>query len=145
MEDIKKVNIVKYNGLDDNYNKVISFYENQKSAYDSSILNLQNEIKSIKTSIKLDVETEDEVQNNLILSNRLIELKTQLNTIKGYRDELIHDLNKLIEDYIYESVNIESIPEKYRDKVKSYAWERSHSYGYSEYYNVLLGLIDIFE
>jgi hypothetical protein len=83
MEDIKKVNIVKYNGLDDNYNKVISFYENQKSAYDSSILNLQNEIKSIKTSIKLDVETEDEVQNNLILSNRLIELKTQLNIIKG--------------------------------------------------------------
>lgn len=75
MEDIKKVNIVKYNGLDDNYNKVISFYENQKSAYDSSILNLQNEIKSIKTSIKLDVETEDEVQNNLILSNRLIELR----------------------------------------------------------------------
>ena len=93
MEDIKKVNIVKYNGLDDNYNKVISFYENQMSAYDSSILNLQNEIKSIKTSIKLDVETEDEVQNNLILSNRLIELKTQLNIIKGYRDELIHDLN----------------------------------------------------
>lgn len=37
------------------------------------------------------------------------------------------------------------VPVKYQNKVKSLAWERGHSSGYSEYYNQLCSLVEIFE
>lgn len=36
------------------------------------------------------------------------------------------------------------VPEKYRAKVCQKAWEIAHSSGYNEYFNVLMGLVDIF-
>lgn len=37
------------------------------------------------------------------------------------------------------------VPVKYQNKVKSLAWEIGHSSGYSEYYNQLCSLVEIFE
>lgn len=40
---------------------------------------------------------------------------------------------------------LEQIPSKYREKVLNYAYEQGHSSGWSEVYNYVLDLIDIFK
>lgn len=53
---------------------------------------------------------------------------------------------ELLEDFIkIESGLTTKVPEKYRDKVYSYAWEMGHSCGYSEVYIHLCDLVNIFE
>jgi hypothetical protein len=53
---------------------------------------------------------------------------------------------ELLEDFIkIESGLTTKVPEKYRDKVYSYAWERGHSCGYSEVYIHLCDLVNIFQ
>lgn len=37
------------------------------------------------------------------------------------------------------------VPEKYRKKLKEYAYREGHSGGWSEVYNCLLDLVDIFK
>lgn len=37
------------------------------------------------------------------------------------------------------------IPEKYREKVKAYAYQEGHSSGWSEIYNYVLDLVEIFK
>lgn len=52
---------------------------------------------------------------------------------------------KLLEDLIKEDSGLNNIPEQYRDKVYSYAWEQGHSSGYGEVYHYLCNLVNIFE
>ena len=53
-------------------------------------------------------------------------------------------------DICAEFIKIESglrdkVPAKYQDKVYSFAWDIGHSSGYSEVYNYLLDLVNIFD
>jgi hypothetical protein len=53
-------------------------------------------------------------------------------------------INNIIIDYIKYASNIETIPEQYRDKVYSKAYEKGHSSGFYEIYCDLCGLVEIF-
>lgn len=54
-------------------------------------------------------------------------------------------VDTLIENLIREESGLNSIPEQYRDKVYRHAYQTGHSSGFSEIYNHLLDLIEIFE
>lgn len=54
-------------------------------------------------------------------------------------------INKIIEQYIKDQSGIDSIPEQYRDKLYSKAYEDGHSNGYYEVYLKLISLIEIFD
>jgi hypothetical protein len=51
----------------------------------------------------------------------------------------------LLEDKVKEDSGLNDIPEQYRSKVYSYAYELGHSSGYGEVYNYLCNLVNIFE
>ena len=62
-----------------------------------------------------------------------------------YREERIR-LYDLLEDKVKEESGLNDIvPEEYRAKVYSYAYQQGHGSGYSEVYNYLLDLVNIFE
>lgn len=50
-----------------------------------------------------------------------------------------------IEDFIKEESGLNTIPEQYRNKVYSYAYDDAHSNGYYEVYLKLEKLVDIFK
>lgn len=88
-------------------------------------------------------------------SNDAVEYATKL---KHYEDSLVsykeskmlYDQGKreiihLIEERIKDEAGLDIVPEQYRDKVYYHAYSSGHSYGYSEVYNHLCTLIDIFE
>ncbi len=50
-----------------------------------------------------------------------------------------------IKEAIWEDTGLCFIPEQYREKVWSFAWNKKHSYGYAELINFLQDLVDIFE
>jgi hypothetical protein len=61
-----------------------------------------------------------------------------------YRNEN-YRLNNLIKELVCIEASLDTVPEKYREKVYSYAYEHSHSTGYYEVYLTLCNLVDIFE
>ena len=65
-------------------------------------------------------------------------------SVNAYKEEFVR-LYGLLEDMIKEDSGLNTIPEQYRDKVYSYAYQQGHSSGYGEVYNYLLDLVDIFE
>lgn len=50
----------------------------------------------------------------------------------------------LLEDKIKEDSGLNEIPEQYRVKVYSYAYQQGHSSGYGEVYGCLIELVEIF-
>lgn len=54
------------------------------------------------------------------------------------------EIDSVFEQYIREKSGLNTIPEQYRDKVYSYAYQQGHSSGYCEVYNYLLELVYIF-
>ena len=61
-----------------------------------------------------------------------------------YGDESMK-LYSLLEEKIKDDSGLNYIPEQYRDKVYSYAYQQGHGSGYGEVYNYLLGLVEIFD
>lgn len=65
--------------------------------------------------------------------------------IKEYRERRM-DLETIVQKFIWKNTGLDTVvPEKYRDKVWSLAYDLGHSYGYSEIQNHLIDLVDIFE
>jgi hypothetical protein len=71
---------------------------------------------------------------------------------QAYQEKLIfhnstqNRLNELVVEFIKEASCLTSdVPVKYRDRVYSFAYEKSHSGGYCEVYNTLCDLVDIFD
>jgi len=59
--------------------------------------------------------------------------------------EVDSEISKIIEEFIKEESGLNTIPEKYRAKVYSRAWEEGHSSGYNKVYKHLVNLVDIFD
>ena len=55
------------------------------------------------------------------------------------------EINSVITEYIKDHAGLEIVPEKYRNKLYDYAFQKGHSGGFYEVYQVLSDLIDIFE
>jgi hypothetical protein len=89
--------------------------------------------------------TEEEVSNFLAEKEKY---KTDLEDYKTkdefYRKESSR-LYSLLEYKIKEDSGLNNIPEQYRDKVYSYAYQQGHGSGYGEVYNYLLDLVEIFD
>lgn len=80
-------------------------------------------------------------------AEELAAYESENETCKQARDaaqEHNRKVNELIETLIREESGLNLIPEQYRDKVYAYAWQTGHSSGYSEVYNHLSELVDIF-
>ncbi len=54
-------------------------------------------------------------------------------------------LYSLLVEKVKEDSGLNDIPEQYRDKVYSYAYEQGHGSGYSEVYHYLHNLVEIFK
>lgn len=65
------------------------------------------------------------------------------NKQKAYRYK-VNEINEVIIDFIKEESGLNTIPEQYRDKVYSKAYENGHGNGFYEIYLELCSLIDIF-
>lgn len=64
---------------------------------------------------------------------------------REYRERRM-DLETIVQKFIWKNTGLDTVvPEKYRDKVWSLAYNLGHSYGYSEIQNHLIDLVDIFE
>jgi hypothetical protein len=79
------------------------------------------------------------------------------NLLKGYEDQMEkykadkavydqanHDIESVIEEYVKSEAGLDDVPEQYRAKVYSYAYQEGHSSGWSGIYNHLIELVDIF-
>ena len=68
-------------------------------------------------------------------------------TFRQEKDEYhkkVNEINAELEKYIKEMAGMNSVPEKYHAKLWSKAWEDGHANGYTEVYNELCELVDIF-
>jgi hypothetical protein len=54
-------------------------------------------------------------------------------------------IHQLTEELIREESGLNDIPEQYRDKTYSYAYNQSHGFGMQEVYHTLLDLVEIFK
>jgi hypothetical protein len=61
------------------------------------------------------------------------------------RTNAVPNHGKLLEDFIKHFADFDNVPKEYQEKVYSYAWSKGHSSGYSEVFNELLSLVEIFE
>ena len=107
---------------------------------------LNNIALEISKPVLKDNHTSKDVEEYLIL------LKEYEKKSENFSKE-IDELTKVTE-FINDTLKIEAekfacldsiVPIKYQSKVKSLAWERGHSSGYSEYYIQLLSLVEIFK
>jgi hypothetical protein len=65
---------------------------------------------------------------------------------KEIRDIEARQLYDVLEDYLKEESRFyQYVPKESQNKVWSYAWKQGHSLGYSQVYNYLLELVDLFE
>ena len=55
-----------------------------------------------------------------------------------------HDINNIIEEYIREESGLNNIPIQYRDKIYNKAWQDGHSDGFYSVYQHLTELVNIF-
>jgi hypothetical protein len=64
--------------------------------------------------------------------------------LKEYKEKRMN-LETTVQKFIWYNTGLNDIvPEQYREKVWSYAYDLGHAYGYSEIQNYLLDLVDIF-
>lgn len=65
--------------------------------------------------------------------------------LKEYREKHM-ELETVVQKFMWKNTGLDTVvPEKYRAKVWSLAYDLGHSYGYSEIQNHLIDLVDIFE
>lgn len=91
-----------------------------------------------KTPTKEDME---DYSKAVILYEKELEEYTFKNEF--YRQES-NRLWNLLEEKIKEDSGLNDIPEQYRNKVYSYAYQEGHSSGMGEVYNYLIELVEIF-
>lgn len=61
-------------------------------------------------------------------------------------DSIISGVDGVLDDFVKKQSGLyEKVPPQYQGNVAYKAWERGHSGGYYEYYQVLINLIEIFE
>lgn len=63
---------------------------------------------------------------------------------KDEYNKVSSEIGHLMEEFIRERSGLNSIPEQYRDKVYSNAYQSGHSSGMSQVFNDLLDLVEIF-
>ena len=66
----------------------------------------------------------------------------EANKLATEHNRMVHDT---IVEYIKDESGLAGVPEKYRDNVYSFAWDKGHSAGYYEVYTYLCDLVEIFE
>lgn len=100
--------------------------------------------KPVQPKLKSQTPTEEELK---VYKTQIREYEVALDKYKTedafYRKEGSR-LFDLLEEKIKEDSGLNDIPEQYRNKVYSYAWEQGHSSGFGEVYNYLCSLVNIF-
>lgn len=69
----------------------------------------------------------------------------EYNTNRDIISKHNHEVDNLIENYIKAAAGLNDIPEQYRNKVWTLAYDRGHGSGYYVVFLQLLELVDIFE
>ena len=80
-------------------------------------------------------------------ANQLEKYNELMVTFRHEKDEhrkIVSEIDNELIEYIKEVSGLNTIPEKFREKVWNKAYEDGHAYGYSEIYNHLIDLVDIF-
>ncbi len=97
-----------------------------------------------KPFLKINATSSEVKQYAVELENYELSL-VEYTANKQIRDKEVRQLYDVLENYIKEESGFyEYIPKDKQDKVWSYAWQQGHSSGYSEVYNYLLDLVELF-
>lgn len=72
------------------------------------------------------------------------EIQSRERKLAEMKRKTVGHIDGLLEQFIKHEADLDSVPEQYRAKLYSYAWERGHSSGYSEVYGCLEDLVAIF-
>jgi len=76
---------------------------------------------------------------------KVYELESEyIKTAKAEYNMVFSVIETVLQEFICEEVGLNTIPEQYRKKVFSHAWESGHSSGWPEVYLHLQSLIEIF-
>lgn len=129
---------------DDGIYSVIRFYKEQmeNNPDRTRVEEIQKQIKDLRSQRRTKIKSKADINSNYLIDNRIFDLEKleEKESAEVLKFDIEVDLK--IREYIDKESGLNDIPEKYRDKVRSYAWERGHSGGYGEYYNVLCGILD---
>lgn len=123
----------------------ISNNEGISKAIDWAIVQQLSHPSKPKTPILHDKNSISEVEQHLEALKQYDSLHEQYKFLKTQRSKSRIEINSLIEQLIKEESGLNSIPEQYRDKVFSKAYDWSHSDGYYAIYNKLEELVRIFD
>jgi trehalose-6-phosphate synthase len=88
--------------------------------------------------------TKEDIENYNNSSKQYHLILVDYENKKSFYDSESLRLWDLLHEKVKEDSGLNDIPEKYRDKVYSYACREGHSSGYIEIYNILCELVDIF-
>ena len=87
----------------------------------------------------------DEAEAYAISLKQYEKNKVHYDSDYGYVKIYNSEVDRVLEAYLKEESGLNTIPEIYREKVWSRAWSDCHSGGYSEIFNKLTDLIEIFQ
>lgn len=100
--------------------------------------------RPLKPFLKINASSSEVKQYATELENYELSL-VEYTANKQIRDKEVRQLYDVLEDFIKENSGFyEIVPKDKQDKVWRYAWQQGHSSGYSEVYNYLLDLVELF-
>lgn len=121
----------------------LSVYEAEKRI--KTHLNELYVSKPREPRLKSTTPTEEELSSFLAEKEEYKKLLEEYNININFYELESKRLYDILDDIIREDSGLNDIPEEYRNKVYRYAWERGHFSGYSEVYNCLCDLVEIFD
>jgi len=140
----------------DTINKAVEYLHNQNffelilqnGDFNKAVEYLRNQTFTIehpkKPVLPAKPKPEDYIEHGKALQEYEPKLEVYNQKLTEYK-KFIGVLEGKLIDWICQDAGLNNIPEKYRSKVFSYAWERNHSYGYHDVRSALCELVDIFE
>lgn len=120
----------------------LSVYEAEKEI--RTYLNDLYVHRPIKPKLKSQTPTEEELTTYVTQTQEYEVALKEYETNNDFYNSESKRLYDILDDIIREDSGLNDIPEEYRSKVYIHAYRQGHSGGYSEVYNCLCNLVEIF-
>ena len=119
----------------DNVNTAIEYAKMQYGAYPAN--NLRKPVLAVR-------HNKQDIEKYLAEYSEYEELSKKIDKRQKAYNQQCNEINALIIEFIIVESGLDKIPEQYRDKVYSKAYENGHGCGFYEIYLELCSLVSIF-
>lgn len=98
-----------------------------------------------KPIVKLNANSKELREHLTLLEQWELDI-TEHEKVTSKERKISNERNTVLENYIKDQAGLfDVVPKDKQDKVWNYAWQQGHSSGYSEIYNYLIELVELFE